>query len=63
MNEDLKVFWLYAWDSMYPSGCLRDLKGTYYGYDDAAQDAEQFKGKYDYVEIVDVSEFLGISCY
>jgi hypothetical protein len=58
--EELKVWWVVAWDTYYPSGSLRNVKGTFYTEEGAKAFTEELEaqGRFDNVEIVNVSDYL-----
>ena len=55
----MKVFWVIAYDHYYPDAGLRDVRGTFLTREEAEEYAATLKD-FDYVEIEDVSEMLGL---
>lgn len=59
----LKVFWVFGWSQYYPGGSIRNLRDTFYTF----EEAETFRASIENenscdggTEIVDVSSRLGI---
>lgn len=59
----MKVFWLVAWDTYYPSGALRNVQGTYATKEEAMSALRGLQDTVyarDHAEVIDVSEMLGL---
>ena len=63
----MKVFWVLAWEQYYPSGRLGNVYSQHETFEEAQLVADALRrgepmtsGYFDYVEIEDVSEMLGI---
>lgn len=61
----MKVFWVLAWDQYYPGGRLNNVESTWATFEEAQARAKELKEDpgcyYDYVEIEDVSDMIGVS--
>jgi hypothetical protein len=58
--QEIKVWWVLAWDTYYPSGSLRNVKGTFYTEEEARKEKEELEAqeRFDYVEVANVSGLL-----
>ena len=58
--QELKVWWVAAWDTYYPSGSLRNVKDTFYTEEEARRKKKELEDQeiFDYVEVVNVSDYL-----
>jgi hypothetical protein len=63
----MKVFWVLAWEKYYPSRALNNVYSTHETFEEAQLVADALRRRepmandyFDYVEIEDVSEMLGI---
>jgi hypothetical protein len=62
--EELKVWWVLAWNDYYPSSGLGNLRETFSTWSEAHDYAGFLRSNdswssYDNVEIVNVSDYLG----
>jgi hypothetical protein len=55
-----KVWWVLAWDTYYPSGSLRNVKGTFYTEEEARKEKEELEAqeRFDYVEVANICGLL-----
>lgn len=56
----MKVFWVFCWDQYYPQGGLANLHDTFEDEADAQRCAAELEKNNDHVEVVDVSDRLGL---
>jgi len=61
----MKVFWVLAWEKYYASGGLNNVYSRHETFEEAEAVANELRrnmenNHFDYVEIEDVSEMLGI---
>jgi hypothetical protein len=58
--KEIKVWWVLAWDTYYPSGSLRNVKGTFYTEEEARKEKKELETQecFDYVEVVNISDYL-----
>lgn len=62
----MKVWWVIAWDNYYPDGNLNNVRSTWETKEEAEREqlrlmaGSRLTHVPDHVEIVDVSELLGI---
>lgn len=58
MNEDLKLWWVFAGEQYYPSSALGDLKGTFHTEPEADTFAATLTR--DWVKVEFVGRYVGI---
>ena len=58
----MKVFWVVAWCTYYPGRGLTNVRSTHETLEEANEAAKKLESlwEFDYVEVKDVSEMLGI---
>jgi hypothetical protein len=58
----MKVFWVVAWCTYYPGRALTNVQSTHETLEEANEAAKKLVDSwgFDYVEVKDVSEMLGI---
>lgn len=60
----MRIYWVLAWNQYYPSGALSDVESTWSTMEEAEARKKQLQDDpecyYDYIDVEDVSDLLGI---
>jgi hypothetical protein len=54
----MNTWWVITFDQYYPNGGLADVDSQWATEEEANKAAEALKGKYDSVEVVDITDML-----
>ena len=60
--NELKLWWVVAWDHYYPDSSLGNVKRTFATKAEADEEVKEMErdGRYDRVTVIDISEYLGL---